>query len=67
MGFGCIFLLGYRVHISIIPIPYDRLDTLVAGFYGSVAIQCMKEGIIPSHIRAQFQKIDQLTDATNFS
>ena len=51
LGIGSILVLGYRVNITIMPVPFDKLDTLYCGFYASIATHCMNEGIIPTKIR----------------
>ena len=50
LGFACVFVLGYRVHISIMAAPFDQLDILYCSFYGTIVVQCLKEGIIPTGV-----------------
>ena len=32
------------------PYPFDQIDTLQAGFFASIIVHCLKEGIIPPPI-----------------
>lgn len=50
IGIGSILVLGFRVHVSIMPYPFDQFDTLYVGFYASIVMQCLKDGIIPDDI-----------------
>lgn len=50
LGIASVLLLGYRVHISIMPHPFGEIDTLCAGFYATVVVECLKENIIPRSV-----------------
>jgi hypothetical protein len=54
---GClsVIVLGYRVEDSIIVAPLDAMDTLYCGFYGSIILYCLKEGIIPEEESPEYQ------------
>ena len=43
-------VLGYRVQDSLLTPPLDRLDTLYCGFYGTLILQCIKDGVLPNHL-----------------
>ncbi|OMJ75752.1 hypothetical protein SteCoe_25016 [Stentor coeruleus] len=53
IAFISLLLLGFRVETSIIPVPLDEKDTLYVGFYATIAMHCMKDGIIPKNIRQE--------------
>lgn len=65
IAIAAIFILGYRVNRSIMPHPLDKLDALYCGFHASVALHCMKEGIIPSSIRSQLTTSSPLLENIN--
>ena len=52
-GFGCTILLGYRVHKSIMPASLHKMDTLYVGFYSTILVECLKQGIIPKDKRQE--------------
>ncbi|CAG9326424.1 unnamed protein product [Blepharisma stoltei] len=46
LGTSVALFFGFRAHVSIMPSPFDRLDSLYRSFYGCMTLHCISLGIM---------------------
>lgn len=47
------------------PVPLQRIDTLYVGFYSTIVVYCLKEGIVPNDVIDKMHKTESLLNSIN--
>ena len=65
ISLGAVLLLGYKVQNTIMPAEFQSFDSLYCGFYATIVIHCMNEGIIPADVKTNYELNKNLISCIN--